>query len=66
MLSAWKLAALSRSLMVSVPVAVWAALVSVKSAVLTPAITAASLVPQIVTVMRCTVPSALKASKWSV
>ena len=59
-------AALSTSLMVRVPLVDWAKLLSVNTALLTPPITAASLVPVRVTVISWVVPSEDTAVKLSV
>jgi hypothetical protein len=63
---ATKLAALSTSVMVRVPPVVCATSVSVRLALAVPPIAAGSLVPVIVTVISCVVPSALAAVKLSV
>ena len=65
---AWatKVAALSTSVMVKAPLVLRAALVSVNAPVVTPPITAASLVPVMLTVTDWVVPSALTAVNVSV
>ena len=63
---ATKVVALSTSVMVNAPLVLRTASVSVNAPLMSPPITAASLVPVMVTVTVCWVPSALTAVKLSV